>query len=113
MPLKYLIPLLAMGMVAFIILWAVARRFAITLLLITVGFSMVWRTPWFLDIFGRVPWAEQHMTTSLGAGMGGSWMWYKLLGVLVIAVAILYLTGVLQLLLVNILGPFFGGAFPE
>lgn len=112
-PLKYLIPLLTVGMLAFVGIFFLSRRLAITILLMALGFSMVWKTPWFLDMFGRVPWAEAHMTSSLGAGFGGSWMWYKLLGIVIIAIAILYLTGVLQILLVNTLGTFFGGAFPE
>lgn len=83
-------------------------RFFIGLIFIAVGFVMVWRTSWFLDIFGRVPWAEDRLTSSFGAGMGGSWMWYKLLGILTIVGAILYMTGILQGILVSILGPFFG-----
>lgn len=108
-PLKYLIPLIAAGALFLAGLAAFVPRLAITLALIAVGFTMVWRTTWWLGIFGRVPWAEQHLTTSFGAGLGGSWMWYKLLGIVVIAIAILYFTGLLQAILVSILGPFFGG----
>lgn len=111
--LKVLIPLLVVGVLVSWGLWIFSRRLAITILLIALGFSMVWRTTWFLGAFGRVPWAEAHLTSSFGAGLGGSWMWYKLLGILVIVVAILYLSGVLQVLLVNTLGTFFGSAFPE
>lgn len=82
-------------------------RFLIGMLIIAVGFLLVWKTPWFLSVFGRVPWAEENLTTSFGAGFGGSWMWYKLLGLLTIAAAILYMTGTLQSILVSILGPFF------
>ncbi len=110
MPLKYLIPLLAVGMIAFVLLFIFARRFAITLIFIAVGFSMVARTSWILGIFGRVPWAEEHLTGGFGAGLGGSWAWYKLLGVAIIVGALLYFTGLLQIILVNVLGPFFGGA---
>lgn len=113
MPLKYLIPLLTASVLVFFGLWFFSRRFAITLILAAIGFSMVWRTTWFLGAFGRIPWAEAHLTSSFGAGMGGSWMWYKLLGIVIIAVAILYLTGVLQILLVNTLGTFFGASLPE
>ena len=83
-------------------------RFIWGLLLVALGFFMVWKTAWFMDLFGRIPWAEQHMTTSFGAGLGGSWMWYKLLGILVIAAAILYMTGTLQIIVINLLGAFFG-----
>ena len=83
-------------------------RFLIGLVIIAVGFLMVWKTSWFLEMFGRVPWAERNLTSSLGSGMGGSWMWYKLLGVLTIATSILYMTGILQNILARVLGPFFG-----
>lgn len=86
-------------------------QFLIGLILIAVGFVMVWKTTWFLDIFGRVPWAERNLTSSFGSGMGGSWMWYKLLGVGTIIVALLYMTGILQNILVRVLGPFFGGVY--
>lgn len=109
MPLKYLIPLLAGGMIAFVLLWLFARRFAITLILLAVGFGMVARPQWFLSLFGRIAWAEEHFTSGFGAGMGGSWGWYKILGVLIIVAGLLYFTGLLQILLVNLLGAFFGG----
>lgn len=82
-------------------------RFIWGLLLVALGFFMVWKTTWFMDLFGRIPWAEQHLTTSFGTGLGGSWMWYKLLGILVIVAAIMYMTGTLQILVINLLGSFF------
>lgn len=110
MPLKVLIPLAIVGSILLVVIFLVSPRFGITLTLITIGFLMVWKTSWFLDMFGRVPWAEKHLTGGFGAGAGGSWLWYKLLGIITIVAAILYLTGTLQALLTNILGPFFGGA---
>lgn len=111
--LKVLVPLLAGSLILLVLAFTLSPRVGFTLVFIALGFTMVWKTTWFLDVFGRVPWAEQHLTTSFGAGFGGSWMWYKLLGVVVIAVALLYLTGVLHILLVNTLGVFFGGSLPE
>ncbi|TSC71588.1 MAG: Uncharacterized protein G01um101438_1019 [Parcubacteria group bacterium Gr01-1014_38] len=107
-PLKYLIPLLVGISILLVIIFLVSLRFGITLILVTIGFLMVWKTPWFLEMFGRVPWAEKHLTGGFGAGAGGSWLWYKLLGIITIVAAILYLTGILQALLTNILGVFFG-----
>ncbi|MDP3685893.1 MAG: hypothetical protein Q8R32_03615 [bacterium] len=107
MPLKYLIPLLAGISILLVIIFLISPRFGTTILLVTLGFLMVWRTQWFLEMFGRIPWAEEKLTGGLGAGSGGSWLWYKLLGIITIVAAILYLTGILQALLTNILGVFF------
>jgi len=113
-PLKILIPLAIMGSFLFVGLFILSHRFAIMLILIAIGFTMVWKTPWFLDFFGRVRWAEEHLSGGgLGAGMGGSWLWYKLLGVLVIVGAILYMTGALQSLLTNVLGTFFSSGLVD
>lgn len=108
-PLKYLIPLcIGIGLlyVLIIFFWP---RLAIALALGTLGFSMVWKTVWWLDMFGRNAWAEKFLTSGLGAGSGGSWLFYKLLGIVIIVSAFLYLTNLLQLILVNVLGVFFGG----
>lgn len=108
MSLKVLIPLAIGGTILLVLIFLISPRFGITLLLITIGFLMVWKTSWFLEMFGRNAWAEEHLTGGFGAGAGGSWLWYKLLGIITIVAAILYLTGVLQALLTSILGPFFG-----
>jgi len=47
---------------------------------------MVWKTQWFLDILGFVSWAEEHL------GSGGSRMFYKLLGTLIIAIGFIIVT---------------------
>lgn len=107
MPLKYLIPLLGGISILLVVIFLISAKFGITLILITIGFLMVWKTSWFLEMFGRIPWAEEKLTGGLGAGSGGSWLWYKLLGIITIVAAILYLTGILQTLLTNILGVFF------
>ena len=53
--------------------------------------------------FGAVPWAEAHLGTE-----GGSRLFYKLIGVAVIFVFFLYVSGILQNLAVSFLGPIFG-----
>ena len=40
-----------------------------------IGFFVVSKTDTFLNLFGRVEWAERKL------GSGGSWTFYKLLGV--------------------------------
>lgn len=80
--------------------------FILVVFLIGLGVVMVWKTSWFLDFFGRVPWAERYLGSGYGAGLGGSWSWYKLLGILVIVGALLYMTGLLEILLVKIFSGF-------
>ena len=112
-PLKYLIPLLVLVSLVLVVLYLLSPRFFYATIVIAIGFSMVWKTSWYLDIFGRIPWAEQHLTGGLGAGTGGSWLGYKLLGIMTIVAAILYLTGVLQVLLTNVLGTFFSSGISD
>jgi hypothetical protein len=79
-------------------------RFFFGMLGIVVGFLMVWKTQFFLQTFGRIPWAEEH----LRHGWGGSWMGYKLLGLIIIFGSLLYMMGVLQRMIILVIGPFFG-----
>ncbi len=108
MPLKALIPLLLGVGFLFVLLLYLAPRVAITAVIMGIGFTMVWKTPWWIDLFGRNPWAEQHLTSGLGAGAGGSWLFYKLLGIVTMIGGFFYLTGGLQTMLVSVLGTFFG-----
>ena len=59
-------------------------------------------------MFGRNTWAEEHLSSGFGSGMGGSWMLYKLLGIFMIFASFMYVTGMLQTLMVSVLGTFFG-----
>lgn len=109
MPLKYLIPLLTVIGLVFVGIMFVSPRLAITIAIMAVGFTMVWKTAWWVDIFGRNPWAEEHMAGvgGIGAGMGGSWLFYKILGIVIMVLAFLYFTGGLQSILVRTVGIFF------
>lgn len=55
---------------------------------IAVGCSFVIKTEWYLNFAGRVAWAEQHLGFE-----GGTRLFYKLLGIVIIFVAFTYLTG--------------------
>ena len=107
MPLKYLIPLLTIVGILYVILMFVAPRLTITIAIMALGFSLVWKTSWWIELFGRNPWAEEHLTSGLGSGAGGSWLFYKLLGIVIMVAAFLYFTGGLQGGLVRYLGIFF------
>ncbi|MBU1126412.1 hypothetical protein KJ758_02255 [Patescibacteria group bacterium] len=50
-------------------------RVIIGIVVLLVGASMVYKTPWYLGILGRVYWAERNF------GSGGTRTFYKLMGV--------------------------------
>jgi hypothetical protein len=62
-------------------------KYIVGLLIIAAGTFMVWRTDWMMKNFGRVAWAEQKL------GNGGTWSFYKILGVGGIILALLIMTG--------------------
>jgi hypothetical protein len=51
------------------------------LTLIAAGFLVIWKTNWFVENFGSIGWAEEHL------GSGGTWSFYKILGVILILAA--------------------------
>jgi len=57
---------------------------------VAIGLVIVIKTEWFLENFGTIEWAEQHMGTS-----GGTRMFYKLIGIGIILIGFLAATGML------------------
>lgn len=55
---------------------------------IAIGYTFVVKTEWYLNFAGRVAWAEKNLGFE-----GGTRLFYKLLGVLIILIAFSYLTG--------------------
>lgn len=72
------------------------------LLIAAFGFLFVWKTDKFLQTFGTIPWAERHLGLD-----GGSRLFYKLLGVLLVAIGFLMMTGMIGGLLVATVGRLF------
>jgi len=70
------------------------------ILLVGLGMLMVIKTEWFLNFFGRSAWAEKTF-----GFYGGSRIFYKLLGVIVIIVSTLTLTGVMEKIILSIFAP--------
>ena len=58
---------------------------------IALGFLLVWKSEWILEQFGRIDWAEIHLGTS-----GGTRMFWKLVGLAIILLSLLYYTGCVQ-----------------
>ena len=71
------------------------------IILILLGLPFVLKTGWFMQNFGTVAWAEQKL------GGGGSWLFYKLIGIAISLVGILMATGLLGGLLIGTVGRLF------
>ena len=78
------------------------------LLGVIVGTLFVMKSEWLLQNFGQVPWAEEH----LGAE-GGSRLFYKLIGLVIIIIGFLGMTGLLGGLVLGIFNPLFRGLAPQ
>ncbi len=68
-------------------------RILLGLGIILVGYLMCAKTNWWLDILGPVAWAERHFVS------GGSRLFYKLLGIVVIVIGIIVLTNLYDILI--------------
>lgn len=68
-----------------------------------VGIFMVVKTEWFLNNFGASSWAEQHLGSS-----GGTRLMYKLIGIIMIVLAMMGMTGMLGNVILSIFGRLFG-----
>lgn len=71
---------------------------------LVVGALIVIKAEWFYQNFGTVPWAEAHLGSE-----GGSRLFYKLIGLAAILLSFLYISGLLENILLSIFGPLFGG----
>ncbi|MFH1947576.1 MAG: hypothetical protein ABIJ23_05485 [Candidatus Magasanikbacteria bacterium] len=77
-------------------------KYIIALIAIAVGAILVIKTEWFIQNFGTSSWAEEHMGTS-----GGTRLFYKLVGIAIILIAFLGVSGLLG----NMVLGFFGKLF--
>ena len=62
-------------------------KYIIALFMVALGFFLIWKTDWMMRSFGRIDWAERKL------GSGGSWTFYKLVGLGFIFFAFLLVTG--------------------
>jgi hypothetical protein len=73
-----------------------------------IGFIVVWRADWMMNNFGRIPFAEKYLTSE-----GGTRVFYKLVGILIMIVGMMHATGLLEptigSLAKTIFGKYFGG----
>ena len=58
------------------------------IIIAAVGAILVIKTEWFLENFGRIDWSDKNLGSS-----GGSRLGYKLLGVIILFIGIIMMTG--------------------
>ncbi|MGB0756837.1 MAG: hypothetical protein ACPGO5_00070 [Patescibacteria group bacterium] len=80
--------------------------FLIGVIMVGIGFTMLKFTLFYLKNFGRIPFFEKHLHH-----WGGSFLFYKLLGLLLSFFGILQMVGLLEPFTVWIVGSLFGPAF--
>jgi hypothetical protein len=78
-------------------------KYLIGFIVIAIGSFLVIKTELLLSWFGRIDFAERYLGSD-----GGSRLFYKLLGILIITFAFLGLTGILGGMLRGLFGPLIG-----
>lgn len=69
-----------------------------------LGFLIIWKSEWLYQNFGTVAWAEEHLGTE-----GGSRLFYKLFGLVLIFISFLGVSGLLGGMVLGIFGGLFKG----
>lgn len=77
-------------------------KYVIGILAIAFGTILIIKTEWFVQNFGTSDWAEQHMGTS-----GGTRLFYKLIGLAIIFIAMMGVTGLLGGFIMGTVGKLF------
>lgn len=75
-------------------------KYLVGIILIAVGFVIIWKADWLMENMGRIDWAEQHLGSD-----GGTRAFYKLLGVAIILLSFLLMSGGLGSGLRKVLNP--------
>jgi len=74
-------------------------KYVIGVIAIGIGFLVVWKADWLMNNFGRIAWAEEKL------GMeGGTRLFYKLIGIVIVIFAFLYMSGAIESILNAIFG---------
>ena len=75
------------------------QEYVFGIILVAVGFLIVWKSDWLMDNFGRIAWADAKLGTE-----GGTRLFYKLIGITVIIGSFLYMSGALGGIIRGIFG---------
>ena len=63
-------------------------KYVVGIILIVIGFIIIWKSDWLMDNIGRIEWAEAHLGSD-----GGTRLFYKLIGVVIILLSFLLMSG--------------------
>lgn len=77
-------------------------RIIIGILVAALGYMMVWKTQFFMDTVGMIDWAERNL------GGGGSRLFYKLLGIVIILIGFMVITNLFDMVIGGFIGSIFG-----
>ncbi len=77
-------------------------RIIIGLILVAIGFVIVWKTRKFIDTFGSIPWADAKL------GGGGTSLMYKFIGIILIMAGFMWATNLWDAFINATLGSIFG-----
>ena len=76
-------------------------RIIIGFLVTALGFSMVWKTEFYMSILGEIDWAMKYL------GGGGTRLFYKLLGTAIIIIGFLIITNLWEGFMVGVVSRVF------
>lgn len=76
-------------------------RILIGLVLVAIGFVLVWKTRRFIETFGSIAWADEKL------GGGGTSLMYKFIGIVMILIGFLFATNLWNSFLEATLGSIF------
>ena len=76
--------------------------------MVVAGFLLMWKTEWIYQNFGTIAWAEMHFHS-----MGGSRLFYKSVGICLILLGFLTMTGLMADLGKALLPRFFYSVTPQ
>lgn len=77
-------------------------HYFIGVLLVLAGVAFILKTQWFYENFGTIAWAEEKLGTS-----GGTRLFYKLIGLVLIFFGFLLITNMWEGFLINTVGKIF------
>ncbi len=85
--------------------WTIGQ-FIVGIIVAAIGFVLVWQADWFMRIFGAIPFAEKYLSSE-----GGTRLFYKLIGILIMIGGIMHATDLLEQLMSFLFKKFFGGYY--
>lgn len=83
-------------------------QFIVGMLVACIGFVIVWKADWMYRNFGIIPFAEKYLATE-----GGTRIFYKLLGILIMIGGMMHATGLLAPTLSYFIGKIFSSYAPR